>query len=371
MAVDDFTGSFAQKNIQFTITPVISTVAGVNFYTPVLFIQDSDTAANFVAGAQAIGTVTTFDPFSYTTVAQGTLLAWLRSFYNTNTTTNVYTVVYNGTIHDITTQYNAVVNKGYFKILFFNSTETAQYKSDATVLAGLCSGQKGLSQAWINSSDATLLTTASGTLAGTLIASGYDAYYGYSASTSGNPLLVDLGLALSVVNLTGTPVGNSLDLLQTTGTLPSTGTSNVNLTTTQATLMETNNIAYWETVGNGTGAVALYGRKSLLGNVVGAQWISAYVNYICQINTANLLTQVGAPMFKNANTYATILNILNNALTPFVSMGRLSNLQITAPSFVNLPVTDGQTITIPRAWTATFNDRVGKVNVQGYLYITL
>ena len=371
MAIDDFTGSIAQTKISFTTTPVIETVNGDNFYKPVIFIQNSDTADNIVAGAQAVGTTIVIDPFTYTTVAKGTLLTWLQSFYFGNTNTAVYLQVYDGATHDIATQYNLAVNKGYFKILFFTS-ESAQYKSDVTALAGLCSGQKALSQAWINSSDSTFLTTpSSGTLAATLIASGYDCMFGYSASAAGNPLLVDLGLGLSTINFTGTPVGNKLDYMGSLGTLPSSGVAATNLTSTQKTNLEAVNVAYYNTDGNGTGSVSLIGRKSLLGNVASAQWVVAYVNYMCQVNVATMLNQVSGMTYKNEDTYRTILAILNSILAPFVKMGRLSNLTITAPEFADLPVTNGETITVPRAWSADFNDRVGAVNVQGYLFITL
>ena len=101
-----------------------------------------------------------------------------------------------------------------------------------------------------------------------------------------------------------------------------------------------------------------------------AVWFQNYIDYSAQVDTAVYITQLGGASFKNNTTYQAILAILKSTLYPFQNpLGRLTNLQITAPTFAKLPASSGSSITIPNAWVATWNDSVRNVTVQGTLVI--
>ena len=87
------------------------------------------------------------------------------------------------------------------------------------------------------------------------------------------------------------------------------------------------------------------------------------------VSTATYLTQFNR--FKNNTTYQAILAIVINYLNLFAGIGRLTGAAITAPAWtVAQGLSNGQTIIIPNAWTATFNDNVRNVTVNGTLYIS-
>jgi len=148
------------------------------------------------------------------------------------------------------------------------------------------------------------------------------------------------------------------------------GSDNSNVSAVGQTNLKLNNIGFWETVGNGTGAVATYGDITTTGKFIGAEWFKSYFQYINQVACATYLTDASNPKYKNNTTYQGILGMVQAAAQPFIQLGILSNFVITAPTFANLPATSGNNITIPNAWSATFNRGVSTVTVQGTLYIT-
>jgi hypothetical protein len=133
--------------------------------------------------------------------------------------------------------------------------------------------------------------------------------------------------------------------------------------------MKTNNIAYYETVGNNTGAVAVVGDQTTTGKYAGAEWFKAYFQYINQVQCATYLTDAANPKYKNATTYAGILGMIQANSDPFSQIGLISNFKITAPTFSNLPAAAGNTFVIPNAWSALYNRGLSNVTVQGTLYI--
>lgn len=374
MAVEDYVGSVAQRNISFTTTTVYSTVVGQNFQTPVIFLADT------IKGANLLGTYATKvanDHFyvtsaNYQSVAQGRLLNWLTSFYAVNTRTQIAIVLYNDTTHDIAGAYDVVKTLGYFKFLMTaTATEGAQEKLDIVTLAGLCFGDPKLSQFWIGTSDAQTIVSGSTTSIAYLITNaGYDGVLTYKADGTMNPALTQLGLVLANINTTGTPVGNKIDYTATLAMSPS-GASGSSLTSAVIDILIAKNVGFWTYVGDGTGSVSVEGFKTLKGASTGATWMTAYINFMASAGVANYLNAPGGTSFKNPKTYSVILSILISTATPFVALERLSNFATTDKSFAALPVTAGDTITIPDAWSATFNERVGKVNVNGTLYVSV
>ena len=205
---------------------------------------------------------------------------------------------------------------------------------------------------------------------------GYDAVVIYDANTltvgtgaaqiSGP--LIQLGLSLGYLNATGTSVGNSLDMLQT-GLIGPSGAGNTSLSATSMANLATINVGYFLYVGNTTGYVCLRGGKSVINNLPAASWCTSYIDYMSAVSAATYLAQQNR--FKNNTTYQAILNILLNYLNLFSSIGRLTGCTITAPSWtVAQTLSNGQSIVVPNAWQATFNDNVRNVTINGTLYIS-
>jgi hypothetical protein len=212
----------------------------------------------------------------------------------------------------------------------------------------------------------------------------------YHPSTTQNGALVQLGATLAQLNNTGTYVGNKLDWVAISGWTAS-GTAGANLTAVQAANCVTLGVAFFSTLGNGTGNVALEGGASglgwstPLGANLGANWIKNYIDTVAAINTTTYLTSSAQLGFKNNLTYQVILTILQAQLTLFAGILRLgaptvlpngqvppSSAQgpiITAPPFSQLPPASGRAIIVPNAWAAQYLDNVRSVNIYGTLTI--
>lgn len=389
MAVNDFTGSIAQTQLSFTTTSVVTTIVGQNFVTVVLFIDTTEWAANSATANPGVGNTFSFTAANYAanTTAGSQLNKWLAKFFTINTVTTVIAAVYSGIAGAtsvangqtaLNTAWANVVNLGYFKMVFAatvesNSSTVDTYHYMVRALAANCYANQQLSSAWIGTNNAQELVGASTTSLSYVIrvTDGNDAKVIYHSDNTYSHALTQIGLTLAKINGTGTAVGNPDDYIATLVETCS-GVSGAPVTSAQQSNFATTNVGYWNYVGDGTGDVALVGLYTIRGNVWGAQWIVAYTNYVSQVQTASLITTPGAPTFKTNMTYQAILGIMSNNVLPFQTQmvnPRLSNFKITAPQFANLPVTAGTNITIPNAWTAYYNNRIGTVTVNSTLYI--
>ena len=108
---------------------------------------------------------------------------------------------------------------------------------------------------------------------------------------------------------------------------------------------------------------------SISSSLIGALWLTRYVDTVAAIYTAQFLTLTPTSGFKNNDTYQGILNLLQVQLNLFAGIGRLLNIKITAPPFAQLPAASGGVITVPNAWSATYADNVRQVTIYGTLYI--
>jgi hypothetical protein len=387
MAVNDFTGSIAQTQLSFTTTSVVTTIVGQNFVTPILFIDTTEWAANSSATNPGVGFTFSFTAANYQANSTGVLLSWLTAFFAINQVTTVIAAVYSGigsaaSVATAQTALNTawanVVNLGYFKMIFasvneVNSTLVDTYHWMVRGLAVQCYGNQQLSSCWIGTNNAQELVGSSTTsLSYTIrVTDGGDAKMVYHADNTKNHALTQLALTLATINGTGVAVGNPDDYIQTLSEIPS-GVAGAVVTSAQQANFVTTNVGYWNYVGDGTGAVALVGLLTIRGNTWGAGWLIAYTNYVSQVQTADFITQPGAPTFKTNQTYQGILGIMQKNVLPFqtqMANPRLSNFKVTAPQFAALPVTAGTNITIPNAWQANYNNRVGSVTVNSTLYI--
>jgi hypothetical protein len=235
----------------------------------------------------------------------------------------------------------------------------------------LCAQDPLLSQFWAATSSIndTVGTPTTGGLVFALDAAGLGGCVVYHSDAAINGALQALSSMLGYINDSGTPVGNSPNYNRTTG-VKASGVSGANVTPAIETNLKNNKIMYFKTVGNGTASVAIYGDQQVVdGKYIGAELFKNYFNYVCQVKSAELLTDGYNPKYKNETTYREILATVSGEGYRFQNIGVLSNFAVTKMSFLKLPPASGDAYVIPNAWEAGFNRRVQKVTVQGSLYI--
>jgi len=370
--MSDFNGSIAQVNVQFPIETVIEPMAGENYSRAVIFMPVSlaETYLPGVTSATA-GTLTELDSSSYGTITGGLLKTWLVPFFTAAQSAELGVALYDdgaeATTNLIADVYAKFKLYAYFKL---GIAGTDAYNALQVSLCNLCAADTLYSRLWVGTSDSNVLTKTSTLVTALSAASGtYRLIYNPDATI--NPALAQLGSSLSIANATGTPVGNSVDMVAF-NTIEASGADDAdgnatNLTATQKSALDDQKIGYNTWVGDGTENVVTEGSLYANGDSVGAEWVKAYITYMCKIKTSNLITKMNS--FRNNSTYQAILLILQDIVKDFVDMGRLAEFNLTAPSFGDLP-TSGDTITVPNAWNATYIDNVREVTVYGTLYLT-
>ena len=376
--MSQFKGSIAQTNVNFPIETVITPMAGENYSRAVIFMNVSN-AATYLPGVDnpAAGDLIELNSNNYGTLTGGKLKSWLVPFFTKATTAKVGIAIFNTdqegdpdpvpATAPLATVYEAKKMYGYFK---FAIEESAGYNAVQVELSNLCVADPLYSVLWVGTSDTNVLTKTSA-LISALKTAGSTARVIYNSNADINGALAQLGATLSSANTTGTPVGNSVDMLafntvQASGNTDEDG-EHVNLTATEKAALDDQKIGYQTWVGDGTENVVTEGSLYLNGDSVGANWVKAYIEYMCKIKTANYMARMNT--FRNNQTYQAILLILTDQVRPFLEFGRLDGFVITAPTFSNLPES-GDTITVPNAWEATYIDNVREVTVYGTLYLT-
>lgn len=188
-----------------------------------------------------------------------------------------------------------------------------------------------------------------------------------------SPALYQLGRALGRFNESGTPVGNAFDMdaMNFLNVLP-TGDTDIDVVAgvgaVFANFFESSSINYFKPVGNGTMQITNFGGWTILRNCIGAQWIVAYLNYVNRVACATIITN--GKSLKNPRTYSSLLDAMINNIKRMMKNGRITDLAITAPSFSEMPETNGSTIIIPDAWSGSYVDNVRKVKISGSLTVS-
>lgn len=203
---------------------------------------------------------------------------------------------------------------------------------------------------------------------------------GASAVTVGpSPALYQLGRTLGTKNSTGTPIGNSFDTAscEFADVLPTRSTSTTMLENASALFIswcDTNKVAYFKTLGNGSAQVVCHGGwtikgvSAMNGSAIVADWIVAYCNYMTKLRCAEIISELN--VYKNNATYTKCLAAMSSVVRPFVNLGRVYNYTITAPSWAEASaMSDRETIYIPDAWEAWYADDARKVQIQGSLSV--
>ena len=384
-----FDGSIAQVNVQFPVETVIEPVSGEN-YTKALIFMPLEKAAEYLPGVESpeAGQKIELDSSSYGKLAGGLLKTWLVPFftsaqaaklavavYDTETTRTVpagedggeettETVPAKAPIENV---YEAYKYYAYFK---FGLADSDGYNTLQTQLAQLCKADPLYSQLWVGTSDTQALKKESG-LISALNGVEADARVVYNPDEKINAALAQLGATLAQANATGTPVGNDTDMLAFS-TIGASGADDAdgnptNLDATQKAALDEQKIGYNTYVGDGTENVVTEGSQTLQGNVVGAQWVKSYIEYMCKLRTAGFMTKRNK--FRSNEQYQAILLILSDAVKDFVSLGRLADFKITAPVFSDLSKS-ADSIVVPNAWEAEYIDKLRSVTVYGTLYVS-
>lgn len=369
--MSEFKGSIAQVNVQYPIETVIEPMAGENYSRAIIFIPVSQ-VSTYLPGItleSAAGKKVELNSGNFGTITGGLLKTWLVPFFAAAQAAELAVAIYDdeaetNTLEDV---YNAFKFYAYFK---FGLAAGEAYNTLQADLCALCAADTLYSRLWIGTSDANVLTKTSALV--TALAAKAGSYrLIYNPDNTINPALAQLGRTLATANTTGTPVGNSVDMVAF-NTIGASGAEDAdgnraNLSATEKAALDDQKIGYNTYVGDGTENVVTEGSLYSNGDSVGAEWTKDYITYMCKIKTANLISKMNS--FRNNATYQNILLILQDMVKGFVDMGRLAGFTITAPVFADLPKS-GDTITVPNAWRAEYIDNVRSVTVYGTLYIT-
>ncbi len=382
-----FDGSIAQVNVQFPIETVIEPVSGENYTKALIFIPLAK-AEEYLPTTEspAAGQKIELDSSNYGKLTGGLLKTWLVPFFTSAQAAKIAVAIYdvdttkevpdgdNGGTKQETVPATAPIEKvykayKYYAYFKFGLADSGDYNALQTQLAQLCKADPLYSQLWVGTSDTQVLTKES-SLISALKGVAADARVVYNPDGTINAALAQLGATLAQANVTGTPVGNDIDMLAF-NTIGASGADDAdgnptNLDATQKTALDEQKIGYNTYVGDGTENVVTEGSQTLQGNVVGAQWVKSYIEYKCKIRTANLITKRNK--FRNNEQYQAILLILSDVVKPFLNFGRLADFKITAPVFSDL-AKSADAIVVPNSWKATYIDKLRRVIVYGTLYV--
>ena len=389
---DDFLGSVAQEDVKF-ITEIVKTVnPGDNFKHLVVYTDNSQIADTSLLAAvknydgEVVAHFAEVTANSFRNVVTDELLVWLTDYFTAGGNESVYVVNVEDTNAAyskarLTAAFEATHQIGWFKtICIKDASVSGMFHLDpdaAKDLAELCSTDELLSSAPLYPESTPLAEGAHADTARLGVdAAGFDAFWVYhlpALQSDGtyvvhNGAMVALGLALAVVNGSGTYVGNSFDMVATNAITPS-GVGGGSLSPTTQSVLKNSNTNYFKYVGDTTGAVDLRGGVTAKGAVMSAKWLQNFCNYYNKVKVASYLSQRN--VYKSATTYDVILAILSNTVGMFTKTGsgRLITFSLTAPAYADLPPADRDAIIVPNAWSATFQDDVRTVEVYGTLYI--
>lgn len=366
-----FKGSIAQVNVQFPIETVLEPLAGENYTRVLIYIPES-LAETYLPGVTSAATKKVYEvtSSSYGAMTGGLLKTWLAPFFASASAAKVGVAIWDdGEDADDTLAvvYAATKMYAYFKMLCCGSTD---YNTNQVALSTLCLDDPLYSDCHIGTTD-TNVKSGTSTLVSALLAANSNARVVFNPSATKNPALCQLGKTLGSLNGTGTPIGNSLDMVGF-NTIEASGATDAdgviqNLEETEKAACDEKHVGYNTWVGDGTEDVVTEGSLTLQGESVGANWVKHYIEYMCKVKTATYITRMNR--FRNNQTYQGVLLILCDIVKKFIDIGRLDKFNLTAPVFGDLPKS-GDQITVPNAWSATYIDNTREVTVYGTLYIT-
>lgn len=397
--MNDYKGSVAEQNVSIQTAIAMSTVIGGNFFESILYVTDrfesfgGDTPTYPVVTKDSYSDV--LDAYAYLSDTEKKIikanLASLYSYGNAKVYIIPSTEIANYKLYAYWTYLDLeyVVTDG-------TSTDYAFAASAETTIANAKDFDKDFTQlicdfpidpSKTRGADTTTLAatyalfTAKSIDALTFVrpalpsgtAGTANAYLDGEGNVIGySPALYQLGRTLMSVNESGTPVANPLDMQRVTlqNVLPTASTDTTDLmgaSKVYADFFKTVNLNYFKPAGIGNGEITNMGGWTSLGNCADANWIVAYVNFMTRVNCAMVMTTGKAK--KNAATYQILLSGLNRIIGAFLATGAIENYKNTAPSFADLPKSNGSTIVIPNAWSAEYIDSLRNVTISGTLTV--
>ena len=388
---NDFRGSFADENVLFETQVIKNARVGDNFWKVMIFIEDDRyvTSTSWVdvpgcAGSKAL----TVDRNTYASAVnpEGALYGWLLDLFANGFTGDCILVTVGAKLEGETepTAIIAQLKKAfavmspyaYHKTCLIGiPSETGEGEpinpAVAKEFAVLCKSEYRLlsSAPYFPYCATDLADTSTSTLYTQLMSeSKADAFMSACSDNTRNGALYSLGLALSLTNESGTPVGNSMDMIKS-GNFSSSGAGGSVPTKEEKEILKAAKIQFFKPIGDNSGNVAATGAETIRGSVIQADWIIAYVTYMTKVSIAQTIT---VPNFVySESTYEAVVNKLVAYLTLFGPKGsnRLADLIISAPSFDTLPKAKEDEYIIPNAWSATYRDQVRTVKISGALYL--
>lgn len=391
MDTNDFLGSFAQENVSFSTRVVKVGKVGDNFWKVMIFIESDrfvDTSGpewTLVPGSSTIKALSV-SVGDYAENTSGVLQSWLYDLFCNGFNGDCILVAcapHDSGESPSADSFNEAMETAYdlLKAYAYHKTVCAAptlgldsaFTLDSSVavkLATLCSADKGLlsSAPYYAFTTSTPENPTTDAIYMALKNANKDAFMSAYQDATRNAALYSLGLALGIMNGSGTCVGNSIDMIKSSN-IASSGASGSNLPKGVRDALKSLNIQTFKPVGDNSGNVAAIGAKTLLGDVVQATWIIAYITYMVKVEVARMITE---PNFlKNASNYSDIVALMIAYIQKFgeAGSGRLKNIQSTAPAFGALPAAEDDVITVPDAWSATYVDQVREVHITGTLYI--
>lgn len=397
--MNDYKGSVAEQNVSIQTAIAMSTVIGGNFFESILYVTDrfesfgDDTPIYPVVTKDSYSDV--LDAYAYLSETEKKIikanLASLYSYGNAKVFIIPSTEIANYKLYAYWTYLDLeyVVTDG-------KTTDYAFAESAETTIANAKDFDKDFTQLIcdfpINPSksrgaDTTTLAATYKLFSAKTIdaltfvrpalpsgtAGSANAYLDGEGNVIGySPALYQLGRTLMSVNESGTPVANPLDMQRVTlqNVLPTASTDPTALmgaSKIYADFFKTVNLNYFKPAGIGNGEITNMGGWTSLGNCADANWIVAYVNFMTRVNCAMVMTTGKAK--KNAATYQILLSGLNRIIGAFLATGAIENYKNTAPSFADLPKSNGSTIVIPNAWSAEYIDSLRNVTISGTLTV--
>lgn len=389
---DDFLGSVAQEDVQF-ITEIVKTVnPGDNFKHLVVYTDHSQIVDTSLLAAvkdydgNVVAHFAEVSANDFRNVVKEELLVWLTDYFTAGGNETVYVV----DVEDDEAPYSkarlqaayAMTHQiGWFKSICIADEAVADMfhldPDAAKDLAELCATDELLSSAPLYPESMALADGAHADTARVAVdAAGFDAFWVYhmpalqsdNSYVVHNGAMVALGIALSAINGSGTYAGNSFDMVATSAITPS-GVGGGPLSPTVQGILKRTNTNYFKYVGDTTGDVDLRGGTTAKGKVIAAEWVKNFCNYYNKVMVARYLSQRN--IVKSPTTYSVLLSILTTTVSKFTDAGsgRLTQYALTAPAYADLPSADKDTIVVPNAWHATYQDDVRNVDVYGTLYI--
>ena len=400
--MNDFNGSVAQQDVSISTDVVRTATVGGNFYENVLYVTDrfssfgGDTPVYPVVKKSNYADV--LDNYAYLSGAEKKIVKGnLESLFAYGADVKVYIIP--------STELANYKLYGYFTYLDLEWNTTNASETDYALSEGagttITNVKSALDKAFtsvlidmpvdpVNAKGSSTATTA-GTL-GLITAYTMDAtVFARPAMVTGtatannafvdangdpigySPCLYQLGKTLSTSNESGVPVGNSFDMtaVDFQNVMPTSDTNTevlMGASVTFSDFFESVSINYFKPVGNGTMQLTNFGGWTILHNCTTADWIVAYLNFMNRVACATIITSGRA--LKNARTYGELIDAVMINIAGQVRNERIIDFKMTAPSFNDLPKTNGHTISIPNAWEGTYVDNVRKVKISGTLTVS-